>query len=517
MSMAGAQTVGRNRLGKYLAEGELLTSSELASKLTSDGYSGVNARKLISRYANTNGIWRSEKVRLAKDERLFAHKKRLGTERFLRIVGEKLAETSRQGLARCIQSLVDVLVLNRISVLRLLAVHARPPLSDLPAMAEDYGGELSGMEELGVRAVRRGTPLESIVVPGISESGDLDWLTNLAAQGLRHQVLLTRILVDRFRRENMLAWNHAELPQLDNPYTVFNGHVFSAFGFSYLSPLQRFKEAESKPTPCPVLIDCYDGECSLPQVASFLQRIERATFRAKRRLQALTIIAAADFTNEAWTFSRSRGLMTINFRQIFGDTALDAMAQVESLINSLRNKTVDEAERHFEQMEKLFDDLKTNPIITDLRSIAFEALSALILRCQGFEGVELGRIVPYAKSSRDVDVFGICGDELRIIECKAYSRKRSISGGEVEKFFTETVPALKHWLRATNRHFSRCNASIWTTGPRGKEAGDTLYKLQRPEGDVWDIIRMSDQYDQIPKTIRQRSVKLLEAIAFSKT
>jgi hypothetical protein len=79
--------------------------------------------------------------------------------------------------------------------------------------------------------------------------------------------------------------------------------------------------------------------------------------------------------------------------------------------------------------------------------------------------------VPWQQTTRDVDVFGIRGDELHIIECKAYHGKKSISREDVRKFFTETVPALKGWLRTHNRPFERCIAEIWTTGHKGKDVG----------------------------------------------
>lgn len=515
-SVTLARPIG-NRLAKYLDRGQVLTSSELVERLKHEGASDANARQIISRNSNTNGVWRSEELRLARDERLFAEKQFVGTPAFLIAVGEKLRKTSRQGFARCVIALAKDAVLHRVNVIRLLAAPTEMEMSDNPPRGVLYENELAGLRELGVRLIQRDTALESIVAPGDMDSEELDSLANQGAQQLRYEALLTRILVERLRRQNMLSWNRVELPDVETPYTLFNRQLFSAYGFSYLSPIVRWKEGAASPTPCPVLIDCYHDVCATPQVQSFLQRIERATIRRRRRLPTLGLIAARDFDADAWKLARHHGLMTVSFRQMFGDEALNAMAQVEQLMNGLGRESPADGQRRFEGIAKLLDDLKTNPVIRDLRSIAFEAISALILRSQGFESVELGRIVPWQETTRDVDVFAVRGDELRIIECKAYHRKKSISGEEVRKFFTQTVPALKQWMRQTDRRFSTCTASIWTTGPIGKDAGDTLYKLPRSNGDVWDIRRMSDLYDDIPRNIRERSIQLLESIALTKT
>jgi hypothetical protein len=507
-----------NRLSRHLKEGELLTSSELIARLRQEGLSDANARKIISRNSNTNGVWRSQDLRLARDERLFGKKEFCSDPSFLTAVGEKLHKTSRKGFARCLVALGQEPVVHRVNLIRLLAVPAEGGgQKDRSTTTPPYENELAGLRELRARLIHQGTALESIVAPPYADSGSLDSFANYAAQQLRFEALLTRFLVDRLRRQNMVSWNRVELPNVEKPYVVFNRHLFSGYGFSYLSSIVRWKEAAERPTPCPVLIDCYHDQCTLPYVESFLQRIERATIRGRRRLPVLCLIAARDFDVDAWKCARRAGLMTVSFRQMFGDEALEAMAQVEQLLNGLGRETLAEGEQRFQRIAKLFDDLKTNPVISDLRSIGFEAVSGLILQAQGFEGVEPGRVVPWQNTARDVDVFGLRGDELRIIECKAYHRKKSLSVEDVRKFFTQTVPALKRWLRNTERSFSKCTASIWTTGPKGKDAGDFLYGLSRPDGDLWEIQRMSDSYGDIPRTIRERSVKLLESIAIAKT
>lgn len=506
-----------NPLLKHLPAAGVLTSSELIGKLKSGGMTDENARQVIRRNSNGHGVWRSQKLRLPKDERLYAKRGFVGTPAFFRSVGAKLLETNRWGLARCFEALGERQALHKVDVMRLLAVSQNSTGRD-DRRARAYQDELAGLEEVGVLVAQRNTPLECIIAPFRYDTTPLDELAIRAAAAVRKESLLARILVERLRRQNMFSWNRVELPDPERPYTTFNQQVFSSYAFSYLSPLVRWKEGQTQPTPCPVLIDSYQGLCLLSHVDSFLQRIERATHRGKSRLRSLGIIAAKDFAREAWTKARRNGLMTVSFRQMFGDEALEAMVLVEELLHDIaKTPGTSGAVSEFQAFSQLLEDLKTNPVVVTLRSIGFEALSGLALRSLGYEQVEMGRIAPWQNTTRDVDAFGLRGDELRVVECKAYHKNKSVPEDEVKKFFTETLPALKKWLRDQGKMFSKCRAEIWTTGPLGREARDALYKLTKPNGDEWGMFRGQEIQNLLPTSIKQRGIQLLSAIAMEET
>lgn len=234
----------------------------------------------------------------------------------------------------------------------------------------------------------------------------------------------------------------------------------------------------------------------------------------KGRIPVLGLIAAGDFEKPAWDEAKKKGLLCINMRQMFGDEALELMGQVEKLLSGLgQNGNIQEQESRFAELTDTLKELKTNPIVTTIRSIGFEIVAALFLRSDGHERVELGRVVTWKNTSRDVDVFGLRGSGLRVIECKAYHRGKSISPDEVKKFFTETVPALKHELRDKGQIIEECVAEIWTTGSKGKEAGDALYKLKAPKTDKWRIVRIEEMKKLLSPAIRGRSLELLNAIS----
>lgn len=511
---------GERELAAILAGG-VHTSSELIGRLVQDGHTPQSARQILSRQSNKDGVWRSQNLRLPRNERLFAKLHLVGTQPFFSQIGAKLLSTGRCGLARSVGALGTHGLLHRIDLLRLLAAAPTPlvPAQKSPRHLS-YEDELRSLEELGARVIQRGTALESVFAPGHMphEEVDLDALAAEAIHQIRCETLLARILTDRLRRQNLLSWNCIEVSEPNNPYVAFNGQVFSAYGFSYLGPLKRWKKGANKPTPCPVVLDCYHSVCSLPQVDSFLQRIQRATVRRRCQQPVIGVIAARDFHRDAWEKARRESLMTISFRQIFGDEALDAMAEVERLLGGLRQSKPEDSQHRFAEITTLMDDLRTNPVITDLRAISLEVLCALILQSQGFESFELGRIVPWKDTTRDVDVYAIRGDdELRIVECKAYHRRKSLLDSDVRKFFTETVPAMKKWLRKNDRPFTRCSAEIWTTGPIGQNAELALKELAVSHSDARKLRRMDDMRDEIPQRIRQRGVKLLETIALVKT
>jgi hypothetical protein len=509
-----------NPLSRHFRAGSVLTSSELISRLTAEGMSADAARQTIRRHAGRGEIWRSEELHLAKDERLFALASDIRTPGFFRAVGTKLLDTNRWGLARCLEALGSRQVLHKVDVMRMLAVSPNSSAGKRLARSRAYDAQLAGLREIGVTLVQQGTALESIVVPFRDDGASADELATRALAAVRNEALLARILVERLRRQNMFSWNRVELPDLEQPYTVFNDQIFSSYGFSYLSPLVRWRTDAKKPTPCPVLIDSYHGLCLLSHVHSFLQRIDRASNRGRSRMPCLGVIAARDFEHEAWVHARRQGFMTVSYRQMFGDEALDAMVLVERLLDDLwKGECLSDAKSNFEQFSRLLDDLKSNPVVATLRSIGFEALAGLVLRTQGYDDVELGRIVPWENTKRDVDVFGLGGkeDELRIIECKAYHGKKSLSADDVVKFFTETVPALKKRLREQGRGFSKCHAEIWTTGPLGREAREKRYSLNPPKAETWEMLSGNDVRNALPQLLRRRGAELIDAIAMEAT
>lgn len=428
--------VGDQRI-EIINDDRVYTSSELIGKLNAEGFSTPNARKILSRESQKKSLWRSETLKLPRDERLFSRLGLVGTPSFFAQIGEKLRSTQRHGIARSVAALGTHKLLHRMDLLRLLAVTSSTDAALSGSRQRlSFEEECRSLEELGAKIIQRGTALESVVAPQAVQTGeDLDSLAVIALSRIRVETLLAKILTERFRKQNLISWNCIDIADFDKPYVVFNGQVFTAYGFSYLGPLRRWKDGNRTPTSCPVVIDCYHDMCSLPQVESLLQRIQRAAYRGRKQQPILGVIAARDFETEAWSKARQESLMTVSFRQLFGDEALNVMIQIEQLLCGICQSDPKNSQDQYNKVATLIEDLKVNPIVADLRAIGLELISALILQSNGFTSLELGRVVPWGSTSRDVDVFGIRADnELRIVECKAYHHKKSLLDSDVKSF-----------------------------------------------------------------------------------
>lgn len=497
------------RLSALVGPDEVLRSSQVIARLREQGLSAANARQIIRRSAKDDGVWRSVDLRLPRNERLFTTAAFRKSGRFLPALMPALEAAGRRGLARCVDAVVKKKVLHRVDAMRLLAVGPATPRKSASRSA--YDDELRGIREIGLTVVYPNHALEALCVAGAERS--LGAEVAATSKRLRTELILARVLIERMRQQNMLAWNQIEIPEPENPYVVFNGQPFTATGFSYLSPLVRWQRGSAKPVACPVVIDCHHEMCSPAWVESLLQRMDRASHRGRVRQPMLGVVAATDFESAAFDLARKKGLVVCNMRQQFGNDALATMAELEDLLQGVVNPGSGTQASDLSSITHLLDELKSNPVVSALRAIGFEALTGLIVRSQGYEQVELGRIVPYKQTSRDVDVIGFKADEVRVVECKAYHGRKSVAPGEVTKFFTETVPACKEWLRATGRSFTKCTAEIWTTGRKGKDAGDTMFRLKRPKGDEWAIRRIEEITPLLPHAIKERALQLLNSIA----
>jgi len=494
---------------------EVLTSSELQERLMAQGYGGVAARQAISRAArNGQALWRSTNLQLQRGERLFARASFSNTAGFYQQAAERL-KTLRPGLARCLDGLANGGLLNRVHAQRLIAAAV---IESDNARSPGFDAELTALRELGVRVAARGASHEYLLGGDYAPDSDTDQRAIESLLILRKECLLARVLTCRLRRQNFVSWNGSELPRQDKGYVTFNGQVFTAYGFSHLAPLKRFNEKKQKWAPCPILIDAFAGPCSLACVQSFLARAENATcWGKKQRPYYVGVIAAREFHKDAWQEAKKAGLLTVNFLQMFGDEALNAMAIVERILGDLRVRADgrdEAAAQEFAQFTEALQGLKANPVVADLCSIGFEVLTGLALRSEGWEGIVLGQDVPFlAERTRDVDVFGRRGDDLAMVECKAYHARKALSPAEVKKFFTETVPACRAWwAKKEKRPANRVRAEIWTSGTIGGDASKALSELSLKGDTEAAICGPNEILKRLPYDLRRRSEGLLDAL-----
>ena len=373
---------------------------------------------------------------------------------------------------------------------------------------------LLALEELVGERKFIGTSLELVANRHGPDSSHVYQLALTAAGERITETLLARFLLRHYRLQSLLSWQRGEAADGAIGYLPFNGFAFSASGFSWLRPLVGVRNGTSRPKP--VLLDVYNRDCYLEDVDGFVERVDRAGRVAK--LVPLPIVAATTFTQDAFNRAKREGLLAIRLRDLFGDAAIEALGHIESLARGVSALDVDQSVELDEGgFTTLFGSLKTHPFISDLRGMALEAVSALLIRAQGWEDVKMGLDVPYEGTTRDIDVLGTRhgGEDLAVVECKAIASDAELPSHDVVKFYTETVPALiKHKAALLSSRPHTVDAQIWTTGVVGTDANAALSSIKLPRGVTPTLLGLRELRKVIRRPLK-RCERLLQVIAAS--
>lgn len=483
----------RSGLNAIVSLDEVITSSEAAKRLSARGRSGVASRQHIARAAKGSELWRSEALQLPNRQRLLAHRSFVGTPRFLRQAEGILAET-RPGVSRCLAALRHRRVVLKPDAERLLGGQD----------GRSYPRDSDALKELGIIHEDVGTALERFAMPSAGDTRSL-------AQGHYHRLvrsaLVARLVVEHLRRLSIISWGGNVLSDGPLKLARFSGYPFSAFGWSWLSPLLTWGSHTA--SPAPVLIDVFTTTCDTFDVEAFSYRLRRATGRLGR--SPIGAISARRFTNSAHKLARRQGLVTIPLGEIFGEAALDLMAEVSMLLSSIPDEDADHAQS-VDALAASLTQLDEHPFVQELRSLGFETLAALLARSEGWEDVKVGTTVTHEQTSREIDVCGMrqSGRSVLLVECKARRRSGVLRVEEVNKFFLEVVPAfLKH-----NHNFQveNCSAEIWTSGGVGADAELALASIKLDRRVAPALVDGSRVESRLPQTLAPCK-RLLRTIA----
>ena len=500
-------------LARHIAPGELLTSSTLIGRCTSAGLDPVHARQLLRRNSARNGLWRSEKLALQNNGRLFSHTSARGSPGFLAQLLLILAR-ERPGLHRLLQTLLlDEVVLRPYAQMLLAS-----PLAEKKARYPSYETEIAGIEETLIGCVeKKDTVGERLVLKklGGTTSSSAAGLNALAA--FQAEISITGILIEHFRRQNFISWNSLVGNDPPQGLITFNNYLFFAATFSWISPLLRWDSAAQKSKPTPVVFHTCFGSCRVWDVEGFAARIERAGANKTSRLRVLGILAAPVFERNAWDRAKKEGLVAINLRRLFGDAAFEAIVHVQELLKNVVGDAARATNDEYATLSTMLGSLKTNPFIADLKSLAFEAFSGFLVKYAGWEEVQLNLKVPFklpeGTTEREVDVSGQRNswDDVCIIECKAEGGNKPLDGEYVRKFFTQTVPAFLA-AKCAVRNPSHCQAEIWTTGVVTDTARNALKNISLPKCVIAALKGRDQLIEQLPKPLYSTK-RLIETIA----
>jgi hypothetical protein len=500
-------------LSALIGPAEVLDSSTLIQRCSDSGIDPVYARQLARRIAGRNGLWRSERLALQHNGRLFAHSAFVGTGEFLAQAMPILAR-ERPGLHRLIRKLIATEVV--------LAPQARltlaSPASTQKCRYPSYEEEIAALTELRVAEIESGgTVEERLVLSKIAGTPNSAAARLRAQTGLMIQGALTKILYEYFRRQNFISWNAVVGDEASQSIITFNNYSFHAATFSWLSVLLRWQEGGGKPRPTPVVFHACDEQCGIWDVEGFMSRIQRAGSNKTSKLKIQGVLAAPDFDTDAFKLAKSEGFMVINFRHLFGEQAYKAILQVQDLLKNVAGDPEKAQDSQYSQFSDTLESLKTNPFITDLKSLAFETLAGFLIKSDGWEDVRLNLKVPWSlpegTSEREVDVSGHkhSWDRIRIIECKAESKDKALDRSYVRKFFTETVPAFIK-ARCGDHAPSRCEAAIWTTGIVGEHGEKALKEISLKRYIQPQLVGRRELLANLPPALNSTK-RLVETIA----
>ena len=372
-------------LSDHIALDEILTSGELAARLTTTGLSAAAARQVISR--NNDPAVRVLPFRLPHRARLFTRRTSVQNESFYLRLADVMIKV-RPGVARTIVALLKRRILPRADAHRLLAAPLTPKSSRTPT----YDAEVKALTDLGLCYVEDSTmALERLTfnsIVGLPKSHQL-----ARSERARQIVAMffTRMITDQCRRQGVISWTGTTLPD-GTGAVMFNDHVFSAIGYSWLDPLMR-RAVGQKPKPTPVLFDVYARECDVQDVLGFVHRLAHIGSNRNARMPVLGVLAAYAFSGDAWSVAKARGLLAINLRQSYGDAALAMLAKMEHLLHLADAGDwfgEHAAEIDYEELANDVDVLRVHPYIAELRSLALEVVTAVLLRALGWEDIGSG-------------------------------------------------------------------------------------------------------------------------------
>lgn len=492
-----------------LPENKIYTSDEACAAVQGGGTPAA-ARKKLSRAVSSGKLWRSEAITLEHNRRLFCNLDFVKTTSFPSQV-RKVLKKERKSLERAALALEDQKILTIFELAKILAA---PMKAKEKAKYPDAGKEFQALLEGKCAELEApGDRLERVKFPKIkTDQAEAIAIERCGELDVARQ--MTSVVMQQLRNQNLISWNAPPTVQRDRHGVIFNNFAFSDASFTRLRPTNFRPTIGKEREAVPMVMDCFSRQIRLYDVESFVTRLGRAGEMNKKQQTFYGVMAGPSFANDAWISAKKEGLHLINLGQMFGDDALKLMKQYSDLAQSVTGNTDHVKSENLEKITESLTDLKSSPIVKDLRSIGLEILTSLLLKNEGFEAVMMNVDVPYKGVTRDVDATGkkfLDGRVIhRVVECKAHSKGVNLTEEEVKKFFCETVPGARQWLGGEDDFIME--AEIWTTGKISDEA-QAFFDRVKPGKKMRPKIRfLKDLKSLVPRELKPAR-KLLEAIA----
>jgi len=492
-----------------LSPNKIYTSEEARAALQGSG-SPSAARQKLSRAVASGKLWRSEVIVLEHNRRLICDPRFLKSKSFGPQVRRILAK-ERRSLIRAAEALEKRKILLAFELARVLGA----PFEDsgkekYPVWKKEFQaleeGRCGVIEALGERLERMKAPKvkgDQATAIAIERCGELDVAQQMAA-----------VVMQQLKNQNLIAWNDSPEIRRESYGVIFNNYVFSEASFTWLRPTNFRPTSKGTREAVPMVMDCYARRVELYDVEGFLVRLERAGEHNKKKQTFYGVLVGQHFSKDALNRAKREGLHLIHLGQMFGDDAMKLVQQYSELAQSVTGNMDRLDPKKFDLITDSLTDLKSSPIVKDLRSIGFEILASLLLRSENYANVKMNLNVPFLETTREIDATGKRMTEgtvvHRVVECKAHGARIDLTEEEVKKFFTETVPAaLKHFGKEDD---CLIEAELWTTGKISKETEEHLDKLKLSKKVTPKIRGLRSIKKLVPKELKPAR-KLLEAIA----
>jgi hypothetical protein len=182
----------------------------------------------------------------------------------------------------------------------------------------------------------------------------------------------------------------------------------------------------------------------------------------------MQIFVADKFSAAAFRLLKRYGIIPATPRSLFGEEVADGLVQLKSILSSAAESTVDP-----ERFEKLFKQLgKIEGAANQLRGTLFEYLTAELFR-QSTRDVKMNYIFKPSggQGKAEADVVVVCNDRIRVIECKGYSPRGTVSIDLFRRWLQTNVPRC---YQAISEHPDWRNRPVsfefWCSGKLSEEA-----------------------------------------------
>jgi len=214
-----------------------------------------------------------------------------------------------------------------------------------------------------------------------------------------------------------------------------------------------------KVRPAFVVADVLVGkESTLDDIQFFLRKVDIIK-NQRNRSNFLPYLITQGLEQDAFKELKRRGIITAAVNKLFGNEYLELL---KSLIATITNAGAilkanpDAYLKLLEQLEKLSGG-KTNNLRGDLFELAVGYYHSV---CQS---LDIGRLINHDGIQRELDVYAVYHNEVRIAECKGY--KYALDKETVEKWLTEKVPVAYKWVIDPARQQGKpVFFEMWSTG-----------------------------------------------------